>query len=201
MRARSRLPGRADGARAVPRAAGARHGAADDRPVPPDAEVAPRTPGGARRPRACGRPPRAARRRPRAARARRRRPPPRRRRGPSTSRRARPASPPGRPCRHLPSCGPACRYRTARGTRPNRARGVLATISVEEPLFSASPISRDWSVFGQVDFCQLRLCQRVCPILLHSRFGISRLEQFQTCGLLPTGVLSGRLSETATLAD
>jgi len=61
--------------------------------------------------------------------------PPRRRRGPSTSRRARPASPPGRPCRHLPSCGPACRYRTARGTRPNRARGVLATISVEEPDF------------------------------------------------------------------
>lgn len=25
------------------------------------------------------------------------------------------------------------RYRTARGTRPNQARGVLATISVEEP--------------------------------------------------------------------
>lgn len=62
--------------------------------------------------------------------------PPRRRRGPSTSRRARPASPPERPCRHLPSGGPACRYRTARGTRPNQARGVLATISVEEPLFS-----------------------------------------------------------------
>ena len=60
--------------------------------------------------------------------------PPRRRRAPSTSRRARPASPPGRPCRHLPSGGPACRYRTARGTRPNQARGVLATISVEEPI-------------------------------------------------------------------
>lgn len=112
------------------RVVGARHGAADNRPVLPDAEVAP----GALA-RACGRPPRAARRRPRAARARRRRPP-RRRRGPPTSRRARPASPPERPCRHLPSGGPACRYRTARGTRPNQARGVLATISVEEPLFS-----------------------------------------------------------------
>lgn len=54
VRARSRLPGRADGARAVPRAVGARHGAADDRPVPPDAEVAPGAP--ARAARAAGRP-------------------------------------------------------------------------------------------------------------------------------------------------
>ena len=54
VRARSHLPGRADGARAVPRAAGARHGAADDRPVPPDAEVAPGAP--ARVARAAGRP-------------------------------------------------------------------------------------------------------------------------------------------------
>ena len=54
VRVRSRLPGRADGARAVPRAVGARHGAADDRPVPPDAEVAPGAP--ARVARAAGRP-------------------------------------------------------------------------------------------------------------------------------------------------
>ena len=106
-------------------------------------------------PRACGRPPRAARRRPRAARARRQRPPPRRRRAPSTSRRARPASPPGRPCRHLPSGGPACRYRTARGTRPNQARGVLATISVEEPGFCVGG-----SLSSHAGQCMNRSCRK-----------------------------------------
>ena len=200
MRARSRLPGRADGARAVPRAAGARHGAADDRPVPPDAEVVPRTPGGARRPPPAGDP------RVRLVGAPVRLEPdvgdpPRRRRGPSTSRRARPASPPGRPCRHPPVGRTRVPISYRSRDSAQSGPGCASHHKCRRASFSASPISRDWSVFGQVAFCHLRLCQRVCPILLHSRFGISRLEQFQTCGLLPTGVLSGRLSETATLAD
>ena len=60
---------------------------------------------------------------------------------------------------------------------------------------------RDRSVFGQRASRQLGFCRLACPKPLRSRAPICRVELFWTTGFSPTGVLSGHLSENATVAD
>lgn len=60
---------------------------------------------------------------------------------------------------------------------------------------------RDRSVIGQRGTRQLGFCRLACPKPLRSRAPICRVERLWTTGLSPTGVLSGRLSESATVAD
>ena len=60
---------------------------------------------------------------------------------------------------------------------------------------------RDRSVFGQRASRQLGFCRLACPKPLRSRAPICRVELFLTESFSPTGVLSGHLSENATVAD